>query len=173
MLIGLCGFRRAGKDAVARGLVEVFGFERFAFADAIRREVEELDGIAPVVDARKDVVGDGGGSYRDALLARGAQRRAENPDYWIEAIERAICAPPAPANVVVTDCRLPKELDWIRENDGFLAWVHRDGLASNGHDTERDWQAACDVVLHNDWRNPVELATELMHSIRSLGRAAA
>lgn len=172
MLIGLCGFARAGKDTVAKGLVERYGFTRFAFADAIRREVEAQYGVAPFADDAKDAPGGDGVSYRDILLEHGHRRREQNPDYWIEAIERSICQPPTPANIVVSDCRMEREIDWVRENDGFLVWVHRSDLSSNGDATERDWSATCDVLLHNDWRSPDQLATAVMVTLRSLGCVA-
>lgn len=173
MLIGLCGFKRSGKDTVARGLAEVYGFERFAFADALREEVAALDGISQPDDAQKDVRGANGQSYRDALIARGQARRAQDPDYWVKALASSIAQPPAPANIVITDCRFPNEIDWIRDTGGQLVWVWRDGIVSNGHITERDWRPACDIVLHNDWRTPGELAHELMQTLRARARIAA
>lgn len=172
MLIGLCGFARAGKDTVAKGLVERYGFTRFAFADALRREVEEIYSVPSPGDTRKDAKLLDGFSYRDLLLKHGRERRTADPDYWIAALERAVCQPPTPANIVVTDCRLAREIDWVRENDGYLVWVHRFDLSSNGDDTERDWSAACDVLLHNDFSAPDQLAASLIGTVRSLGYAA-
>lgn len=173
MLIGLCGFKRSGKDTVAIGLAQRYGFERFAFADALRQEVADIDGIPQPSDVQKDVRGANGQSYRDALIVRGQARRAEDPDYWVKALASAIAQPPTPANIVITDCRFPNEIDWIRSQGGVLVWVWRDGIVSNGHITERDWRPACDIVLHNDWRTPDELAAELMLAVRARARVAA
>lgn len=173
MLIGLCGFKRSGKDTVAIGLAQQYGFERFAFADAIREEVAALDGISRPDETQKDVRSTNGQSYRDALIARGQARRSEDPDYWVKALASSIAQPPVPANIVITDCRIPNEVDWIRSRGGVLVWVWRDGIVSNGHVTERDWRPVCDIVLHNDWRTPDELAAELMLAARARARVAA
>ena len=43
MIIGLSGYARSGKDAVAQVLVSEFGFKRVAFADPIRDLLYEMD----------------------------------------------------------------------------------------------------------------------------------
>lgn len=164
MLIGLCGFARSGKFELAIGLAGRFSFTPFAFADAIRCEVKEIyDVPAPVVD--RD-------SYQALLLKHGRERRSADPDYWITKLEEAVCCPPTPANIVVTDCRMPREIDWIRENDGLLVWVDRPGLSSSGDETDRDWSAACDVLFRYDGRPPSQLAATLVATLRSLGHSA-
>lgn len=43
MIIGLCGYARAGKDTVARVLVEEFKFVKIAFADPLREMALAID----------------------------------------------------------------------------------------------------------------------------------
>ena len=83
-LIGLCGFKRAGKDTVARELVASFGYQRFAFADAVREELQRTQGIAPPPDNQKDVAGADGKSYRDKLIELGEGRRRAAHLFWVQ-----------------------------------------------------------------------------------------
>lgn len=52
MLIGVAGFKNAGKDTVGRYLVERYNFERFAFADILKKSVAALFDI-PLEDIDK------------------------------------------------------------------------------------------------------------------------
>jgi hypothetical protein len=45
-VLGLIGVKGAGKDTAATTLIEQFGFERVAFADALYREVAEAFGVS-------------------------------------------------------------------------------------------------------------------------------
>ncbi|HEX7324344.1 MAG TPA: hypothetical protein VF292_03180 [Rhodanobacteraceae bacterium] len=162
MLIGLCGFKRAGKDTVAAGLVERYGFVRIGFADALRREVEEIYGLT-ATDAEKDAPMPDGRSYRDVLIEHGMRRRKEDPDYWVKQASATLRARPVfDRGVVFSDCRFPNELRWVQSHLGVLVWVQRDGVVSNGHITERDWSAECSFTLHNDMAVPSVLAARVM-----------
>ncbi|HEU0196993.1 MAG TPA: hypothetical protein VFQ88_07215 [Nevskiaceae bacterium] len=165
MLIGLCGFKRAGKDTVASGLVQVHGFTRVAFADALRREVAEIDGIPVAEDAMKDVPAANGRTYRDALIDRGQARRAEDPDYWVKQLQAIVLDMRSNANVVVSDCRFPNEFAWVREHGGHLVWIRRCGVVSNGDITEQDWSHKCDFTFDNDMSTPPALAARLLQDI--------
>src|SRR5581483_2011292 len=46
-LLGLMGYAQAGKDTVAKLLVEEFGFTRIAFADALREALYALNPLIP------------------------------------------------------------------------------------------------------------------------------
>ena len=55
MLIGLTGYATSGKDTVA-DILKPLGFERVAFADALRESVQVLDPIIPLAAVREKVV---------------------------------------------------------------------------------------------------------------------
>ena len=149
MLIALCGFKRSGKDTIARVLVEDCGYTRVAFADAIRAELA-AEGVTQPPDDEKEVPGPDGESYRDKLIARGEVRRAVDPDHWVKALAPVLDTLPLDADVVISDCRRQNEMEWVRRRGGLLVWISREGVTSNGHDTEQDNSAGCDLTLVND-----------------------
>lgn len=168
MLIGLAGFKRAGKDTLGDALVRHHGFAKFAFADALRVEVDVLFGVEPCRDDAKDAHGHDGASYRDILLKHGHARRMEDPNYWIKVLDRRV-AGANPKHTVVTDCRMPGEFSWVRSNGGMMVWIERDGAVSNGDVTERNWKAACDFVIRNDLGSARDMADGLMARIAAEG----
>lgn len=147
-LVGLCGFKRAGKDTLAEALVSGHGYTRFAFADVLRREVNAIYHLTPPPDGLKDAPGKDGVSYRDLLLRHGAHQRAADPDYFVTALAAAVRASAA-ERVVLSDCRFAHELDWVRRHDGVLVWVARAGVAGDGSPSEQDNEAACDFTVQN------------------------
>jgi hypothetical protein len=167
-LIGLAGFKRSGKDTIARALVAHYGYHQAAFADALRREVHEIDGVPPVPDEMKDapLPGRKGTTYRDLLIQRGMARRAEDPGYWIKALNAALCGRLYTGErVVISDVRLPNEMAWIKAAGGLIVWVRRDGICSSGHATEQDNSRACDFTIYNDGSHPAILAVRLVRMI--------
>ena len=41
VIIGLCGYAKSGKDTIAKKFIDGYGFHRVAFADNIKREMNE------------------------------------------------------------------------------------------------------------------------------------
>lgn len=122
MLIGLCGYARAGKDTVASCMA---GFKKLAFASALKREVQRMLDVSSekggsVVDDKDKV------KYRPLLVAWGAIKRAKKADYWIRKLATTynrICA----EDIVITDVRYKNEIDWIHEMNGIVIMVARPG----------------------------------------------
>lgn len=93
MIIGLCGYARAGKDSVARVLVEEYGFVKLAFADPLREMAQAIDPIISLEDAPLDVIRDvcqypknvavpaGAARYSIILEAVGYERAKSIPDF--------------------------------------------------------------------------------------------
>lgn len=140
-LIGLAGYAQAGKDTVGRAFI-ARGFLRVAFADALKDEVAERlaepYGVA-FEQARAWLDTDGvKEQFRQLMIDHGEARRAEDPDYWIDAARLAWLEN---GDVVVTDCRYLNELREIIENGGQWLLVireHPDGTAyPPGNETER------------------------------------
>lgn len=164
-LIGLAGFKRSGKDTAAQALLRAGGWVRVAFADALREEVfKQYPAAAQVPDAQKDRPRKelGGRSLRALLIEIGMQRRAQDPDYWVRlALDRIAIELDNGHSVVVTDVRMPNEVDALRRLGALLVWIKRPGTQSNGHVTEQDISADCDLVLHN-YGTPEDLARKMM-----------
>ena len=151
-LIGLSGFKRSGKDTAARELSFRQGYTRVAFADALRDEVFDRFGIRLGDDDKdKPLPAYGLRSYRDLLIEHAQERRAQNPDYWVERVDVQVRAYLSLGiRVIVTDVRLPNEVAWLRRMGGLHIWVARLGVTSNGHATEQDHSGITDLVIVND-----------------------
>lgn len=128
-VIGLCGYKRAGKDEVYKALAQHHEHvARLAFADPLKQEMARACAVAVgFIEDHKDAFRLGlqwwGTDFRRTLFGR---------DYWITKIEAEYCAlvnPPwlghAPSCVVFTDCRFPNELDLIRRLGGKIWRVER------------------------------------------------
>jgi hypothetical protein len=137
-IIGLCGYAGSGKDALGAILVRKHGFQRIAFADAVKEQAIE-EGWS----GRKDDEG------RRLLQDIGMEKRLEDPLYWIKrASEKVNCV-----NVVFTDVRFPNEVDFIRGIGGELVWISRPGVGPvNEHISESAIHSEVfDSYIHNDW----------------------
>lgn len=152
-IIGLAGFKRSGKDTLAGGLCDFFGFRKLSFGAAIREEVAQRFAVSPVSDKDKDkpLNGDCGQSYRELLLTHGMARRMAWPTYWIDKLAtEAHQLLDQGDRIVISDVRMPDEIDWIRKNRGVVVWINRPGVASDGESTEQDNRHLCDYVVENN-----------------------
>ncbi len=186
-IVGLCGFKRSGKDTLAQEMALRDGFIRIAMADALRAEVWALHGVPPVPDAMKDMPFPDradGASYRDILRMHGQARRKEDPDYWVKKVAEAIHSIDAMAaaggielprelpRYVIPDVRMENEIDWIRAHGGVLIWIRRPGRGSDGHATERDLSCVADFVIEND-ASPAALHAHTMTALSNQNHRAA
>lgn len=155
MIIGLAGYARSGKDEAAKGL-ELFGFQRVAFADKLREFAYRLN---PIVGAEGLAWGDNvrfvrlqtiidlwgwngyketqyGAEIRELLQRLGTEcgRQLISDTIWIDA---ALGDSHIGYNVVVTDVRFPNEFDAIKERGGYVVRITRDGVGpANAHPSE-------------------------------------
>lgn len=168
-LIGL-GYRAGvGKDTAAAALAE-YGWQRAAFADALRGVAyESSPHLAELVnmhgwDAAKRIYP----SCRQHLERLGmAVRKYAGADVWINACLFRV-DPAVPT--VITDVRLPNECEAIKARGGVLIRIDRhdyDELNSQ-HITEhalRDYPF--DAVVVNDG-TPAELADRILRAVTVL-----
>ena len=92
-IIMLSGYLRSGKDTVGAILVRDFNFTRYAFADALKDEVAELNGLDRTsLDTQegKSVEITPDTTVRTVLIQHGQTQRARNPNYWVEKVIAAI-----------------------------------------------------------------------------------
>lgn len=161
-VVGMMGYAQSGKDTVAARLVGAHGFERRAFADALKQVALGIDPYVAVLDdfqqVRLSTVVERFGweaAKRSPEVRRVLQhtgmvvRDTLGADTWVNVVAREFDAGPS---IVVTDVRFPNEVDIIRAHHGILVRVVRPGTGPvNGHlsETAVDHVAA-DWTVHND-----------------------
>jgi dephospho-CoA kinase len=156
MLIALIGAPGAGKDTIAKRLVEQHGFVRFAFADKVRElayatlsDSEQLD----IDNLGWDVAKRRSDFYRAHLERVGdGARKVFGEDFWIEQIrEQVKDVLKNGEDVVITDLRKENEAAFVGGFDlhifgGSCIWhVHRPGCERRPFDEWREEWAAFSI----------------------------
>lgn len=142
-IVAFCGKAQAGKDTAANYLVKRYGFDRFAFADELKDICTNIFGW----DGKKDDPG------RALLQNIGYAAVQYNEYFWPNrlSLNKLFLLSP---RVVVSDCRFPHEVSWIREQGGHVIHIRgRGGLQGEAAkhasevalDTFDDW----DYVIDN------------------------
>lgn len=171
-VIGLHGVARSGKDTTAGFLAE-YGYERLAFADALRNGLYALNPIVgadnrgrlvrvqEVVDevgwddAKAYRLSDEGDPEIRVLLQRlGTEvgRDLISDTVWVDIVLNQIKKGGAGRRFVITDVRFPNELAALRNISAEMWKISRKGYGSvNAHasDAGIDDQYF-DVLIHND-----------------------
>jgi len=142
-LIGITGFARSGKDTFFKRCEHYLSQEgkvakRFAFADALKLEVDSLlsehTGISAFTekDSEKEMI-------RPLLVTYGTDiRRALNPNCWIEKIQpNVIKALSNNEYVFITDVRYANEAQWIQMNNGLVINIRRHEVGPANHEEHR------------------------------------
>ena len=159
MIIGLSGYAQSGKDSVASILTSKYGFERVAFADAIRSILWEMNPI--VKDSGFTVQGvvtaygwDKAkimfGELRRLLQELGvSSRHTLGEDVWVIAVLRKLND--KNKNYVISDVRFENEASIIKQLEGNLWRIKRPGVeAVNAHVSESEMDGyKVDQILHN------------------------
>ena len=170
MIIGLVGFIGAGKGTVRDILVRDHGYHGFAFADALKDAVSTiftwprglLEGDSNASRAFRERV-DPWWSHklgyevtpRLILQKMGTEacRHGIADNIWIAALEKRIHGY---EDVVISDCRFPNELDFVRSAGGVIVRVKRGEEPSleeqmKMHISETAWNYVVpDYVIDND-----------------------
>ena len=166
----MAGKSGSGKDVAADHICDRYGYKKVAVADAIRDEVanflyELIEGtqdthfqdgphVAPVRDAFTEMVYAKPTSHPIRVLLQwwGVEyRRSQDPDYWVKQL---VAKMPEENFVVVSDVRLPIEMDAIHAAGGEVWFVERPGVdpvGIPGHLTEVGLEGATfDRIIKND-----------------------
>lgn len=170
MIIGLVGFIGAGKGTVRDILVRQHGYHGFAFADALKDAVSTiftwprglLEGDSNASRAFRERI-DPWWSHklgyevtpRLILQKMGTEacRHGIADNIWIAALEKRIHGY---EDVVISDCRFPNELDFVRSAGGVIVRVKRGEEPSleeqmKMHISETAWNSVVpDYVIDND-----------------------
>lgn len=143
MIVGLTGKKRSGKDTFATTLIRDYGFQRVAFADALKEAALALD---PIVAQACGCTGEAPIRLSEVVTAMGWEQAKEvqevrrtlqrfgvgirdiAPDFWIDA---AVMKMDGPGDYVVTDVRFPNEVGAIEDLRGHVVRIERPGLASD------------------------------------------
>jgi hypothetical protein len=169
-LVGLCGRKGSGKDAVGEILVGE-GFWRFAFADIMKKMAYAIDPIIRIdqdmnplyarLSELVDVYGwDEVKQIADARrflqrLGTEGGRGHLHQDIWVDTLFawEVDTLLTQGQNVVITDVRFINEIAAIKARGGELWRVERPNLGEDDdwHSSEREWRSAvADVVVTND-----------------------
>jgi len=159
LIIGLAGYGRVGKDTAGKFLMEDFGFERLAFADAIRDFLEAVNPIVYYDGTRLNTFVREVGwdetkhdtEVRELLQRTGteAARKVLGQNIWIDTLHEKM----RPGHkYVITDVRLPGEMAYIRREGGVNWHITREGFGPlNAHETETEvHNGICDRTIAND-----------------------
>lgn len=178
----LSGWSTSGKDTVGKILEKEFKAFHFAFAD-ILKEIVAQEYNFPVnlthSEKGKQTVLANGKTIRELLIKRGQEIRKEKNDtgYFSRIVAKQIqnlslMAKP-PKLVVVTDWRLPIELDIVKSILSYPVYtvrIQREGLTQSPiKDSETESQLDnynFDYVIENDG---VSLETLKMEVLKKLG----
>lgn len=142
-LIGINGYARSGKDTFferSKIYLEREGKKciRFAFADALKSEIDPLllnnVGISAFTekDSEKEVI-------RPLLVTYGTDiRRKINPNCWIEVIQSEVIKYLNQGYYVfITDVRFENEAHWVKLNGGLMVNIERLGVLPANHEEHR------------------------------------
>ena len=158
-LIGFTGAAGAGKDTAGMILAEQYGYHLFAFADPL------YDALIAMTQYSEDRFRDRhlkeveipslGVSPRKLLQTLGTEwgRDTIDKDWWVKLArsrvrQRMQCG----YDVVVTDVRFQNEVDMVREFEGTLIRIEREGTAAvRPHVSENPaiWEQADRTILND------------------------
>jgi hypothetical protein len=186
-IIGLSGYAQSGKDTAYDVLMN-FGYERFAFADTLRKALYALDPIAQVlkdgyayhVSELVDTDGWDGTKtnpltdVRRLLQRLGTEvgRNIIGENVWVDTTLNSI---PDATRAVITDVRFPNEAKAIKELGGQVWRIERPGTGpANAHPSETALDDfPFDTTLFNDgtledFQNRVEQVAAIYTTTREV-----
>lgn len=157
-LVGFAGYAGSGKDTAAQALISA-GWERIAFADAVRDAAMALDpiiaGHARLSEILLDCGWDGAKQLPEVrrLLQRlgtEAGRKIHGDSCWVNIARRKALA--STKAVVITDVRFANEAVFVLSH-GTLIWIERPGAGPcNDHVSEAlgYLKEDADITIIND-----------------------
>ena len=117
-VIAFCGFEQSGKDFSCKRLMMTKGFEKVAFADALRESAFKIIGISyeegmTRYEELKTTELINGLNFRNILENLGSAIRKYDKDFWARAVVEKIKG--TPKNVCISDLRYPNEYGVVKE----------------------------------------------------------
>lgn len=160
MIVGLTGKYGSGKDTVGSILVEDFGYQRIAFADALKTVFEDIDPLVALQGSAVNYsqwleecngdreVAKTHPDVRRYLQVIGVAVRTQDPDFWLRVARIEHFSENHP--VVVTDVRFPNEVDHIYSLGGIVMRVVRQGYTGDDHTSETALDSYILPEIRND-----------------------
>lgn len=150
MIIGMTGPAGSGKDAAAKALIGT-GWKRFAFADELKRIVNELFGWDEKYangTLKEKIDSYWGFSPRRAYQLFGTEfGRALSEDLWIKKAEKTINFND---NIVITDVRFENEASFVRQHGHLIHIMGRECGGVSQHSSETGVKIdMSDFVIYN------------------------
>lgn len=142
-LLGIGGFRRAGKTTLARFLEDEHRWVHETYAAPIRGLICAMWGITLYdLEAIKEEPQSllGGRTPREVMQLLGTEWMREycGQNVWVDALHTRIAlARSARRDVVISDVRFENEARSIRAQGGQVIWIHRPGKEGGEHISER------------------------------------
>lgn len=144
-IIGLAGRAGAGKDTAANLLAPIIlrdalGVVITGFASRLKAGLSAMLGFpfdSLTREEKEAKLEWCGKSPRELMQTLGTEwGRGIHPNFWVMLMERRIFDSPRAGGEdvwILTDCRFPNEVDWIRAKGGTVWWIERTGLAPVAH----------------------------------------
>lgn len=148
-IIAISGKQYSGKDLLADLLLKRLpDFRKIPLALAIKQEYAKHNHLTlEQIEANK-------AQYRPDLITLGDWGRQQDPDYWIKQVLAQ------PGKKIISDVRLKREYDLLREHGAFLIRLNADRavraqrgkIVSEDDPTERDLDSIIewDAILANN-----------------------
>lgn len=144
MIIGICGFQSAGKDTLGDYLVREHQFVKLSFASLLKDIIsilfswdrEKLEGLTTENREWREKVDEWWANklnmpkltprYVMQFFGTDLFRNHWHKDVWVTALEKKVINYLSEnKNIVITDCRFPNEIDFIKKYNGILIHVHK------------------------------------------------
>ena len=159
-IIALAGKAGSGKNAVAEILeYEIADCATFAFADRLKWGLAQMCDVNlnDMSRAEKEAPVQHLAALDTKITARYLAQtlgtewgRSVHPDLWVHLLAMDIEQTTAPV-AIITDCRFPNEVAWVKSKGGIVWWVERTGIpAVRAHASENSiGPQDCDRTILN------------------------
>jgi len=178
-IILLSGWSTSGKDTVGKILEKSQGAKLFAFADVLKQIVaKEFD--FPIEwaysEEGKNIFLSNGKTVREMLIKRGQEiRKEKGTEYFAKIVANQIEILESEQIIVVTDWRLPIELETLENNLRYPLYkvrIQKNGqLKSPIKDSETESQLDkfhFDFMIHNDGLSLESLESEIKNKLKNI-----
>lgn len=146
MIIGICGYKQSGKDTLGKYFIDNLGFIRVAFADPLKEACRCIFGFndEQLYGDKKETEDEFWKVSPRVVLQYVGTDLCRNQleyiiphlgkDIWIESARKTIqkiISENKNANIVITDCRFPNEIEMIKKLGGTVIRITRKSISSS------------------------------------------
>lgn len=134
LIIGFYGKAKSGKDTASEYLVKKYNYKRYAFATPIKQACKILYNFTDdelYNDNFKNIKNKNGIIPREKFTKLGDMCKNDNPNFFIERLKLDIDKRLGP--VVISDVRYENEINFIKNNGGYIIGINRNIENLSGH----------------------------------------